>query len=557
LRRPRSPFSILSTPLLQSRRGGRRRTDWGLLVIATVAVLSVAWLGHAAWKATRVHVGMSGFTDGAPITQEQADALNVKLVFPSEDQQTRATLTFDGRDIRDEVAADGDTVTWTPPSLSEGVHHLKVKVPRAVLPASSLAWTFTVDATAPSIDVPTFVMTDGIDAAAEATATVDPTATVTVDGKPVENKDGVVLLHYPKTPIGPIPIHAVDRAGNETDTSVLFRPAYAPGARGVHGVHVTAIAWGNDELRAGIVDLIDRGLVDTVELDLKDEAGVIGYNSNLERANEIGAVAPSYNLRDAVAYFESRGVHVVGRIVAFRDPILARAAWDAGLHDQVVQDPEGEPFTSSSYGDAAFVNYDDDAVRQYNIDIAKEAAAAGVDDILWDYVRRPEGDPSTMVVPGVTGTGKSTWQSIVEFLKLSQEELRPMGVYEGASVFGIAAVTPDSIGQRPAEMAKYLDYLAPMVYPSHFGDGLLGVRRPNAQPYDIVKASLAKFQAVTAGTGVAFVPWLQAFSLGIYYGPEEVTAQFQAAGELGIDDFLLWDPSVRYGDIAPALPERP
>jgi hypothetical protein len=118
-------------------------------------------------------------------------------------------------------------------------------------------------------------------------------------------------------------------------------------------------------------------------------------------------------------------------------------------------------------------------------------------------------------------------------------------------------VAPDSIGQRPAEVATYVDYLAPMVYPSHWGPGSLGVAHPNSQPYDIVKASLAKFKQVADATGVAYVPWIQAFSLGVPYGPAELDAQLQAAHELGIDNFLLWNASVLYGPVEAGLQPRP
>jgi hypothetical protein len=48
-------------------------------------------------------------------------------------------------------------------------------------------------------------------------------------------------------------------------------------------------------------------------------------------------------------------------------------------------------------------------------------------------------------------------------------------------------------------------------------------------------------------------PWLQDFSLsGVTYGDAQVRAQIDAAAALGIDRFLLWDPSVTYS--AGALP---
>jgi len=561
LRRPDSPFSIFSGLGAGRRAGrGRRGPDIGLLIVGTLATLCVLWVARAGWNATRVHVQVSGFANHGELTQAEADAVTVAMVFPSADQLRRASLTFDGRDIRDEAEIDVEkkTVSWKPPSLAEGEHALQAKVPRAVLPSAVLTWRFTVDATPPSINIPGYALTDGIDAPAIVSGSVDPRAEVTANGEPVKTHDGRFTLQYDVAPIGPVVVAATDPAGNTTESTVLFRPAYEPGVRGVHGVHVTAVAWGNDQLRQGIVDLIDQGRVDTVELDLKDEGGEIGYDSSLPLAKSIGAVRGYYDLRDAVEYFESRGVHVVGRIVAFRDPILAAAQWASGHHEDVIQDVDGNPFSPQGYGTASFVNYTSERVRQYNLDIAKEAAAAGVDDILWDYIRRPEGAPETMYVEGLTGTTTKTSEAIVDFLREAQTVLRPLGVYEGASVFGISALAPDSIGQRADEMAMYLDYLAPMVYPSHFGPGIFQVADPNAQPYDIVKASLAEFQRIAGDTGIAFVPWLQAFSLyGVRYGPAELDAQIQAAHELGIDDFILWNASVRYEAVAAGLEPNP
>jgi hypothetical protein len=105
-------------------------------------------------------------------------------------------------------------------------------------------------------------------------------------------------------------------------------------------------------------------------------------------------------------------------------------------------------------------------------------------------------------------------------------------------------------------MAAVVDYLAPMVYPSHWGPGMYRVDSPIHQPYEIVEKSLADFQRVTEGTGVRFVPWLQDFTLfGVAYGPEQVKAQIDAAASLGINGFMLWNPNVRYhGDALTPIP---
>lgn len=95
-------------------------------------------------------------------------------------------------------------------------------------------------------------------------------------------------------------------------------------------------------------------------------------------------------------------------------------------------------------------------------------------------------------------------------------------------------------------MAEHLDYVAPMVYPSHWGPGEYGVDDPNTQPYDITYRSLEDFQELTAGTDAHVVSWLQDFSLGVEYGPAEVRAQIEASRDAGVDNILLWDAATTY-----------
>jgi hypothetical protein len=95
-------------------------------------------------------------------------------------------------------------------------------------------------------------------------------------------------------------------------------------------------------------------------------------------------------------------------------------------------------------------------------------------------------------------------------------------------------------------MSRNVDYLAPMLYPSHWTNGEYNVKNPNKQPADIIKASLADFQAKMDGTGKALMPWLQDFSLGVPYGPNEVRAQIDAAASLGVGDWLLWNANATY-----------
>jgi hypothetical protein len=328
---------------------------------------------------------------------------------------------------------------------------------------------------------------------------------------------------------------AADPAGNTT-TSALRVPIAYPATR---GVHVTGAAWSYGPLREGIFELIEEGRINVVELDLKDESGVVNYDTSVGLAHEIGAVHPYFDLRTAVADLQGRGVRVVGRIVAYRDPVLAEAAWARGWRDWVVQAPGGVPL--DAYG--GFTNPAHPDVRRYNLDLALEAAEAGVDDILWDYIRRPEGPLDQILFPGLAGPVEG---AVVALLAEAHGELRERAAYQGASVFGVAASRPGDVAQDVPLMARHLDYVAPMVYPSHWRAGEYGVEDPDGQPYDIVAASVAHFAQVLEGSGAALVPWLQDFSLGYDYGPDEVRAQIEGAAAVGVTSYLLWDPEVSY-----------
>ncbi|MEZ5233569.1 MAG: putative glycoside hydrolase [Acidimicrobiales bacterium] len=332
-----------------------------------------------------------------------------------------------------------------------------------------------------------------------------------------------VTLERP--PAATVELIATDAAGNQHRLPVVVPTAYPADTRAA----TSPAGWSSPRGRRPFLALVDRGVINTVQLDIKDE--------RVDRLRLAGAAGPpergGASLLRAYAAIEElhrRGVRVIGRIVAFRDPVLADWAWASGNRTWVLQHPDGSRL--DAYG--GFTNYAEPAVRRYNLDLAVEAAGLGFDEILWDYVRRPEGDPSEMVVPGLTGTERTTGDVMVQFLEEARAELRPLGVYQGASVFGIAATRPENIGQPVDRMAAVVDYVAPMVYPSHYVPGECGVADPNGDPYAIVRCSLQDFNQVMAGHPAVLVPWLQDFSLdGYTYGAAEVAAQVRAAGEVG------------------------
>ena len=121
-------------------------------------------------------------------------------------------------------------------------------------------------------------------------------------------------------------------------------------------------------------------------------------------------------------------------------------------------------------------------VQKYSIDIAKEAAAAGVDDITFDYLRRADGRASDMVFVGTTSPIED---SMVSFLRDAGRALRGTKTRVGVSVSGFAANYPERVSQPLVRFAAVVDYISPVLYPSQWEDGDYGVPDPMSEP-DIV-----------------------------------------------------------------------
>jgi hypothetical protein len=438
------------------------------------------------------------------------------------------------------VRAESGLLVLRPGALADGGHTVEVEARRhGFLGGRSVRrFAFAVDTVAPKVtfpDPPAVQRAQPLTLAGRAAGAVR----VTVDGRAVALDGDRFSLRIPAPVPASLRVVAVDAAGNRARGRVPVALIPRRPAIPVRAVHVTAYAWADRTLRAGILALVEEHRINAVELDLKDESGLIGFPASIPLGRRIGAVKDIYDLAAAVELLHGKGVRVIGRVVCFRDPILAQWAWRKGLRDRVVQTPAGGPY--SGYG--GFTNFADAAVRRYNVDVALAGARAGVDDVLYDYVRRPDGPTSSMVFPGLVGKPAD---AIVEFLRESRRALEPFGTYVGASVFGVAATRPAEVAQDVPRIAREVDYVAPMVYPSHWGRGEYDVADPNGQPFEIVKRSLADFRRDTAGSGARVVPWLQDFSLGRTYGPAEVRAQIDAAAADGVGEFILWDPAVTY-----------
>jgi hypothetical protein len=314
----------------------------------------------------------------------------------------------------------------------------------------------------------------------------------------------------------------------------------------VRGVHVTMALVSIDGKLEEYLDLTREGL-NTLEVDIKDENGEVGFlASAVPLATKVGAARPYYKPRSVAAAVHARGVYLIGRVVLFEDPRLSE-----GRPDLAIQTTSGAVWRN--HAGLGWTNPYDRRVWDYNVSIAEVAARAGFDEIQFDYVRFPtDGDTEGIVYPRKTATPPG-WV-VAEFVHYATKRLRPLGVRVSTDVFGLAATRDLGIGQVPKRIAKYVDAVYPMVYPSHYGSGEYGLADPNAAPRETVQYALSHFRRELRSSKAVLIPWLQDFSYGRTYGLADVQAQIAAARQLGARGYLLWNAAGVYtpGALAPA-----
>ena len=318
----------------------------------------------------------------------------------------------------------------------------------------------------------------------------------------------------------------------------VVRPVRRALPREMRGVHVSAPLLSLPGKLADYIALRRSGL-NTIEIDLKDENGEVGFVRGTPKlARTVGAARPYYDARAVARQVHAAGLYLIGRVVAFQDPILSVRRPGLALHLA-----DGSIWRTS--GGLGWLNPYDRRVWAYDVAIGKAAVRAGFDEIQFDYVRFPsDGDLSAIRYPVRTRASKAT--TITQFVRYASGTLRPLGARVSVDVFGLAATRDLGIGQKPARLAHYVDAVYPMVYPSHFGPGQYGLDDPDAEPGRTVTDALLFFEAGLTDTRARLVPWLQDFSLGHTYGPAEVRAQIEAARSLDTRGFLLWNPEGVY-----------
>lgn len=338
--------------------------------------------------------------------------------------------------------------------------------------------------------------------------------------------------------------------GPQPPPAILARGAGAsdqpdPIGQEVRGIYLTAYTAGEPEAFRRLCELVDSTALNAMVINIKDEGGYATYETRVEAFREAGAVnVQIHDIEGLLRVTKALGIYTIGRLVTFEDSALPR--YNPEL---AVRRPDG-----SLWRDRAGHAWTDPfrpEVWDYNLALAEEAARLGFDEIQFDYVRFPtDGDTKNAIFSRPSGPNNGNRvMAITQFLTYARERLAPYGVPVSADVFGIILSTnvDTSLGQVLEDVATAVDYISPMVYPSHYGSGHFGLSMPDAEPYLTVHGALTDGLRRLGPEGKAkFRPWLQDFSLYNHYGPEQVLDQIRATHELGIKGWMLWNPSNVY-----------
>jgi hypothetical protein len=336
----------------------------------------------------------------------------------------------------------------------------------------------------------------------------------------------------------------------------------------VKGIYMTACVAGTPSFRAKLLKLANETEINSIIIDVKDYTGTISFNSeNPEFKDNAGTGCKVRDMQEFVETLHDNNIYVIARITAFQDPYLAKIHPDWAVKKNSDRSINWKDRKGISYIDAGNKN-----MWKYLVDLGKESHAIGFDEVNYDYIRFPsDGDMKDIYFPAsaeilksyATSTDFVTGKSVVmkSFFEYLHNSFKDTGIITSADLFGMTATNYDdlNIGQVLEDAAPNFDFVAPMVYPSHYPTGFNGYKDVNAHPYDIVYYSMDKAakRLVTLAGGVAtssaplqLRPWLQDNDYPVPYTAAMVRAQIQATYDAGLTSWMLWDAGNTYTQAA-------
>ena len=307
------------------------------------------------------------------------------------------------------------------------------------------------------------------------TTTVEETPTEAAEPEPVDNRE--VVNHVPL----PEPVKAI---------------------------YMTSCVAGTPNFRSSLVDLINDTEINSVVIDIKDYSGTISFppTDPAWRPAWENARCGTSDMKDFIAELHEDDIFVIGRITVFQDPFYT------GIRpDLAVKKADGETVWQDHKG-LSFIEVGARDYWDHIISLAVDSYNIGFDELNFDYVRYPSDGPMDDISFPLSeaseygGDRQANLEAFFKYLneQMQNEELfdavrhvntgRPSSTpWTSADLFGMTTTNYDdlSIGQVQDRAAPYFDFIAPMVYPSHYPDSFLGLGDPNLYPYKVVNYAMA------------------------------------------------------------------
>ncbi|OGG80369.1 hypothetical protein A3A39_04250 [Candidatus Kaiserbacteria bacterium RIFCSPLOWO2_01_FULL_54_13] len=362
-----------------------------------------------------------------------------------------------------------------------------------------------------------------------------------------------------------------------TTPDLLFTPPalvrHLPTPEPQYAIYMTQCVVGTPSMRDSLVKFIDETKLNAVVIDIKDYAGKISFpTANPVLAGSVSDKCRADDMKEFIEKLHEKDIYVIGRITVFQDPFYTK-----NHPEQSVQSKSrpGEPW--KDFKGLSFVAVNARPFWEYIVELSKESYALGFDELNYDYVRWPSDGPmSDIVYPTVNHTG-----DLERFFQYLSENVKPTGAVMSVDLFGMTTTNIDdlNIGQQLERALPYFDYIAPMVYPSHYPKSFLGLGNPNSDPYKVVNysmssavrrtiattTSIASFAYTRMGTSTPAIyekpsydprklrPWLQDFDYGKDYQPQDILDQTRATYDAGLTSWFVWDPANRYTNLRQVL----
>jgi hypothetical protein len=341
--------------------------------------------------------------------------------------------------------------------------------------------------------------------------------------------------------------------------------------------------------RAKYDKLMDDRRLDAVVVDMKDDFGKLRFEPRDPLIRKIGKVTSPLDVEQFVKEWKAKGRYLVARIPVFKDECAYRyaggkyAVWDitsggtsggtSGSPWQGYNVEKKAPVVASAAlaasGVAAvaaaapaeerspikefWVDPYCEEVWAYNIAIANEIVSRGFDEVQFDYIRFPtDGDNIAKASYRWKDAGMDKESALASFLRFARENIAaPISIdIYGANGWYRSGVRT---GQDVELLAKYVDVICPMLYPSHFEQGFLAQAPAEMRPYRIYKIGTLR-NAYIGRKKIIVRPYVQAFYLNVSYDRAYYNLDYVKREVAGVRDatnlgLSFWNNSGRYDDV--------